>query len=136
MHLTEIVCTGLFSWTSPYLLPSSIKFCKLKNEGQTGTLIILSFWQLKKYVKKTKPFKAPRLSEAGNTGTHPILVHEFQEGCCINALLHCATQAFANEPILLQLRIMAFPTSTSDSVNCSSLPSELTLELERHSHFF
>lgn len=81
-------------------------------------------------------FKAPRLREAGNTGTHPILVHEFQEGCCINALLHRATQAFANEPILLQLRIMTFPTSTNGSVNCSSLPSELTLELEGHSHFF
>ena len=57
MHLTEIVCTGLFSWTSPYLLPASIKFWSSKNKGQTGTMIILSFWQMKKMWKKsTKPF--------------------------------------------------------------------------------
>lgn len=140
MHLTEIVWHGTVQLDLPLSLTIFNQILELKNEGQTGTMIILPFWQLNKICEKNQQshsiFKAPRLSEAGNTGTHPILVHEFQEGCCINALLHCATQAFANEPILLQLRIMAFPTDTNGSVNCSSLPSELTLELERHSHFF
>ena len=93
MHLTEIVCTGLFSWTSPYLLPASIKFCKLKNEGQTGTMIIiLSFWQLKKYVKKinkaiqySKPLDSVKLETLGHI---PSSFTSFKKDA---ASMHCST---------------------------------------------
>ncbi len=74
----------------------------------------LSFWRWKTYGKKSKPL----------TGTHPLpSFNEFHEGCCINALLHCAAQAFANEPVLLRRTSTSSPTvsptsSTNNSVNC------------------
>ena len=93
MHLTEIVCTGLFSWTSPYLLPSSIKFCKFKNEGQTGTMIIIwPFWHLKKYVKKinkaiqySKPLDSVKLETLGHI---PSSFTSFKKDA---ASMHCST---------------------------------------------
>lgn len=92
MHLTEIVWHGTVQLDLPLSLTIFNQILELKNEGQTGTMIILPFWQLKKYVKKinkaiqySKPLDSVKLETLGHI---PSSFTSFKKDA---ASMHCST---------------------------------------------